>query len=387
MEDIILYGIGLEGEKFWVKYHEKYNILYCLDRKQQNSFHGIPVFGIEQKREELKNHKIVVTPVGTAYLEIKRQLEKCELKQFDNFISSKLIEKKLVTIYGNCHMYSLAEYLTNNCYFTKKYFPIYHYIGDEDIPSVEELKYCSIFITQDIRENNEFGMPSAQELCNLSEGQKITLPNLYGCNLFFPQCYNPNDGILNKHLEADAIHILDKDEAGRRKTEFMVNTLGRRDRFIDTQYCQGRSLDEIENGIENEMVFDKYKIIENFENEISKLKQRERYCDIQISDFIIKEFKNCQLFYDPAHPTERVIIEKGRRILKLMNIPIDETVPIRRSMGTMEVPIYGCVRQALGLKFPKDCFLRRNHSATLCGEPENLREYIDNYIKWVWKSC
>ncbi len=61
---IVLYGIGLEGEKFFWKWKNKYDIVYCLDKKKQNSFHGLSVYSLEEKKAELKEHMIIVTPGG-----------------------------------------------------------------------------------------------------------------------------------------------------------------------------------------------------------------------------------------------------------------------------------------------------------------------------------
>lgn len=382
---VVLYGVGLEAEKFWARMHYHYDIIYCLDRKQQKTFHGIPVYNVEDKKEELKKVQIIVTPVGLAYFEIKQKLENMGLQEFKNFISARLFGRKLVSIYGNCHMNSLKEYLINNVFFSEKYITIFHYIGEKNAPQKEELEYCSVFITQDIRKENEFGMPSANELCKfLKKGKSIVVPNLYGYNLFFPQCYFPEDGQVEKHFGIEALDIRQKDELTKQNIRVTVNSIGKRDWFIDKMFCEGASLSDIENAILYEDVFDEKNILNNFRDEIMKLKKREKKCDLKISDYIEDEYKRIQLFYEPFHPSEELIIEMGRRILKLLEIPIDETIQIKRSMDAMEMPIYGEVYKTLGLVFERRKFMRRNCSSTLGNKPETLREYIDNYIKWVW---
>ena len=102
-----------------------------------------------------------------------------------------------------------------------------------------------------------------------------------------------------------------------------------------------------------------------------------------ISDYIEKSYQQKQLFYEPFHPTEDVIAEKGRRVLKQLGISQDEEMPMSRSMGAMEMPVYGCVKEALGLQYEQK-ILRRACSATLNNRPESLEEYIENYLIWVW---
>ncbi len=313
-------------------------------------------------------------------------LENYGLCEFINFIDSELIGRKLVAVYGNCHMKLLSEYLMNNCFFSAKYVIRYHYIGEKDAPLKNELEKCSIFIAQDIRESNDFGMPSAEVLGKQCSdiAKNIIVPNLYGCNLFFPQCYFPKDGIEEKHLGAESFDIRDRDEISRQRIRVTVNSIGKRDSVIDEMIRNGASLTEIQHAILNRDVFDKKMIIENFNSELKKLKQRENFCNIKISDYIEKRYREEQLFYEPFHPCENIISEKGRRILKLINIPVDEAIPIRKEMSAMEMPIYECVRKTLGFRYKRNEYMRRYSNSTLGNKPETLEEYIENYVKWVW---
>ena len=53
-------------------------------------------------------------------------------------------------------------------------------------------------------------------------------------------------------------------------------------------------------------------------------------------------------------------------------------------LGADEIPIYGCVKKALGLKFEQRIY-KRNIGYALTNRPEDLEEYIANYIAWVWQ--
>lgn len=121
-----------------------------------------------------------------------------------------------------------------------------------------------------------------------------------------------------------------------------------------------------------------------FEEEMQKLIEREKYCDISISDYIADNFQSKQLFYEPNHPTNELIMEKGRRILKLLNIEIDESVPIARALDGSELFIYGCVKKALGMTFEQKYVRKTEYQMyTLRGRPMDLEEYVENYIKWA----
>ena len=54
METVILYGTGIEGEKFYQAYRKKYKILYCIDKMYNRPFHGLSIVDFENVAAELK---------------------------------------------------------------------------------------------------------------------------------------------------------------------------------------------------------------------------------------------------------------------------------------------------------------------------------------------
>lgn len=383
---IVLYGTGLEGEKFFSRLKNGDEVKYCIDRRKRNAgFHGRQVFRLEEKEQELKNYLIVVAAAVNAWQEIRTILIKKGLKEYSDFIHADAFGKKIAVIYGNCHMQGLCEYLQLNYFFKKEYFISFHYIGEYECPDSEELEACDVLISQDIQKDNGFHMPDAdalsRQLC--SGAKKIILPNLYGCNFFFPQCYISLDNQVHRHLEKDAIDSSEYEKIKAQRVKVAVESIGRRDCYIDECYQKGYSVEEIKNCILNNNVWNVEEIRRNFADQLQKLKKREKQCNIVISDYIEKSYQQKQLFYEPFHPTEDVIAEKGRRVLKQLGISQDEEMPMSRSMGAMEMPVYGCVKEALGLQYEQK-ILRRACSATLNNRPESLEEYIENYLIWVW---
>lgn len=53
---IAIYGVGLEGEKFYCRYKKVYEITFAIDKNCNRTFHGIPVYSIEQLESFLKNN-------------------------------------------------------------------------------------------------------------------------------------------------------------------------------------------------------------------------------------------------------------------------------------------------------------------------------------------
>lgn len=390
-EQIVLYGTGLEGEKFWCKYHKEYEIMYCIDKRERSSFHGKKVYSIDQCVDIIGKYYIVVTVGESVYIEIKKILEKQALVEYQDFVYMSAVRKNIAFIYGNCHMGALYRYLNLNYYFKKKYFLKFYSIVTDDAPSDLELAYCDLLITQDIREENSFGKPSAAYIIEKHVyGKNIIIPNLYGYNLYFPQIdfskeYTQKRRYIKRHYGLDAVDInsLDK-EAQINAKNFTSLMPGEFDSYIDQMYVSlGMSVDQIKSDIMNKQIWDDTDVRNQFDRELNRIKDREKVCDFRISDFIENNYQEYKLFYNTAHPTGQIVSAKGDYIFELLNIESDICGDFDSGLGADELPVYGCVKKALNLRFD-DHIIRHSYSWTLENRPENLEEYIRNYIIWVW---
>lgn len=225
MKKVILYGAGLAGEKFYWAYRKKYEIEYVLDRCCNRMFHNIPVYSFEEKKKDLYGHFVIAaTDKENIYYEISGILRSIGMIELRDFISVQMVEKKLVVMYGNCHMIILEKYLQKQPEFQRRYVIKRYYIAEMD---------------------------------------------------------------------------------------------------------------------EKERYYSKEQIVRNFKEQLGKLKQREVECSIKISDFIETNYKIQQLFFDPNHPCNVLICEKGKRILKLLNLKVKEDVIVDDALDEGELFIYG----------------------------------------------
>lgn len=181
----MLYGTGIEGEKFYSCISNQNEISYCIDKRNQRYFHNKYVYSLSEKIDDLKEKYTVIATTYQTYVDIRDVLFEKGLIEFSDFTHSELYEKsKLAIVYGNCHMEKLCEYLRLNYHFSKRYFIHYYYVGEGKVPSDIELKNCDLLLTQDVKENNNFKVPSAESLISRlnPNAVKIVIPNLYGCN-------------------------------------------------------------------------------------------------------------------------------------------------------------------------------------------------------------
>ena len=387
MEEVVLYGADVEGEKFYYRYKDRFKIKYVIDKNGNRSFHGAKVYSFEDKKDEIRD-ELVIIAVGTqeTYNEIAAIMENSGLQEFSNFRSADSIDKELAILYGNCHFSVLEQYLRSNPVFNKKYYMRFYYVAERNpYPKKAELDCCKLLISQDIREDNSLHIPGAEELCSGTGKDciKILVPNLLGCNLFFSQAQDlkiDNNAVL-KHMNDEA--ILNREIKAKEWSVTWIS--GWRDRNIENIYESGGGVNEIIDMIENGTMYSSQSVLKNFKDQIKKLQKREENCDIKISDYILANYTQRQLFYDPNHPTSDVIMEKGRRILRLLGMEINETnITIKRSkiIDGGELFIYGCVRKALGLQYKQQYIKNNQWEASLYNRPIDLKEYVESYILW-----
>lgn len=378
-QDIVIWGCGLEGEKFYWTWRHKVNILCAIDMRYQTlqQFHGIEVHS-PQDIKSLKQHYIVVC-VGDLGIwnEISNKLRANGLDEFEDYIRSDFYgDKKLAVLYGNCHMEAIEKYLKRNPQFSKNYRIRLYYVHNTDgecFPSETAMKNCDLFIAQDINEKNTKGLPNAFALKKMlrKESICIIIPNTYGMNLYFPQCEKGKFGhALKEHFKAFQI------SADEKKGKELWHKLDWMNEISDANidlHGKGECILDIN-------TYSSKDIVSNVEKEILKLEEREKLCDVIISDFIRRNYRYKKLFYEPYHPAGVLLKEKGRKILEIIGVA-ESASDLYIEMDSKELPIYASVSKALDLEFDNK-YIRKN-----TGVPMDVGEYVEHYIRWEIEPC
>jgi len=153
-----------------------------------------------------------------------------------------------------------------------------------------------------------------------------------------------------------------------------------KDIVIDKLISDGMSVEEIQNYIKHRLVFSKEEVVENFNYIIEKFKLREKNCDVKITDFILENYKNYQMFYDLYHASAKVISEMTRRILIELGIENTKLSEQEFEYSGGEMPIYKDIAKALNLKYWSEDGEIRKKSYRKYTDVMNLDEYIKEYI-------
>ena len=307
-------------------------------------------------------------------LKAKKTVKKLNLTEFKDYVLYKYYKKKIVVIYGNCHMGILSEML--NSYFPfKKEFVIYPFELICNITSKEYLdntvfEYCDVLIHQSIRENNRYGVEFAS--CNIIQKTKkgcqvIAVPNVY----HLPMCFFP------QFLEEKEFRI----HAG--------TTIFFRDRLIEDMIQGNKKIDEIIECYNSTSTYSEVEIEKKWRDFIRKIEKREKDWDIKISDYIIQNAGKVQLFYDPNHPTNEFIKHIVIELLKLLKINVDEDIISDidvHKLDSYEMPICASVCKFFGLDYNSEIYELRKTGIKLCSTYMDLRQYVIQYYCMVWES-
>ena len=190
----------------------------------------------------------------------------------------------------------------------------------------------------------------------------ITVPNLFGFGkAFFPQfCWNKRNKPLNADRNGMFPHA---------------------DIFIDKCVENSKNEDEIVQLIQEGEPFTEKEILDTFNESMKKLLERQSNWDISIYDFIQNNYQKQQLFYDQGHPTNIVMAEITKQVLKKLNIHGEPYC--EQAMDAHEEFVYPCVSKALSLNWKQE-EIRKSTDAKKIEDIMDLKEYVKEYIWWCY---
>ena len=285
--------------------------------------------------------------------------------------------KEAVVIYGNCHTAIIAQMLETCREFNDKFY-IIPTKRIQEIKDPKELyedcySQCDVFIHQSIRLNNRYGEEYASEniIARLKPGCRvISIPNVYHLPLcFFPQ-------------------YSDAQELRRGGVTYFF-----RDSVIDSHLGRPFKLAElVKRDYEDPCFYDKESIVAAFDAFVDKVRRREKDWDIKVSDFILKNYRSHQLFYDPNHPTNFFLNYIASEILKILinyNVDDSHSLKIDNCLDSIEMPVCKAVVEALHLDWNNDVIRRSMPHTNILQFKMNLRNYIYQYFSSIWivKDC
>lgn len=345
---------------------------------------------------DLKQYYTVVATSVKTYWIIKKVLEKLGFEEFEHFEYFATFNKKIALVYGNCNAHGVATILSFSKIFNEIYgfYPVQPtfelYREGTTVASQysnKVLKKAALFLYQDIRLNNQYGAEfSSISLLNKvsCSCRKICIPNFVKLPEFlFPQ---------SQYIDAPMTLL----KCASQKDIFSPFTS--RDYFID-RYHESRKLCSLVNMICKDDVIDHNLIKDLFDLFIEKLSKRDENWDVKTKNFILKNYKNHQLFYDLRHPSRYLLTYVSEEVLKILHMQDccslleDSSIPVYRSffssggrfvdLDCEEVPIYNSVFKSLNLEFSRQLlhqsYVRNEPFHSLIGV-RTVEDYVRDYM-------
>ena len=368
MKRIIIYGCGKIGRNFILRQKNIQLISLAIDKRANNDSHTF--CGIRLIKPSEYIHKDGDFIIFTLDIKYKKEIDEFvfeyQLEENKDYIFSRYWDNQIAIVYGNCHMNIMMEYLKGNFEFQKYDCYLYRIDlmdSDQKQLMIEDIKHAKVVIMQDIRANNKFNCLDVDLVKTYinKDCKLVIVPNVYGLNLFYPQIDLSKDGIYDEERD-------------------FFTVIGRGDTFIEYSFRQGKPIEWVINMIQSEIPIFNH-VSEKFVSEINKLKRREIKCSITISDYILDNYRNIPLFYEPLHPTNHLIFEKCRRILKVLGIEAEkriENIGIDDGLDQQEAFIYESVKNELGLNY-KQSTIRNNGRNNLTKRGLNISQYVEQY--------
>lgn len=198
---------------------------------------------------------------------------------------------------GNCHNAGIITHLKKSIEFTETYeieqFTNWQLLKYKISPPIESIKKCDLFIFQPLAAI--YGCYSTYPDVPDSIGSfvkenciKISFPYTF-CSSLWPIIQSEKG--KNRWFGWEPIHKLKK---------------------------SGMSVKDITEHYKNGLIDWEYE--KRFSETISILKEKEKYTDVIISDFIINNLKKEPLFLIPQHPTSVVFLEIANQILEKLGM-------------------------------------------------------------------
>lgn len=362
----VLYGVGVEAEYFLYENQDVLqDIAFCIDRKDVSTFYGLEVYHLEDVDvlQLINTHYFIVAAWGSNFAEIKKDLCRYGLKEWEHFIWSRAFRRKVVVINANCHGVAVKNYLCQSVSFLNGYmiYPIPAVHLSEGVIDIDLLRHTDVYIHQDIRRENSISYQLADEYVQQylpKSVMDICIPNLVGMGTWMYPSLGGADKFLNPGKESIYVLYRDRvlDEAAKK-----CHTYEEIKKFwIDYKYEENR--------MENDFIIC-----------MNKLKEREKNWDIKIYDYIMGNYRTVPCFTDASHPSKYVMKVIGRQIARIMGLTDIDDDGYESNMGLM-VPIMNSVLEYFQLNFQVPCESRKAYFSKMT--ESEIDDYIKAYFWW-----
>jgi len=228
-----------------------------------------------------------------------------------------------IGLFGNCQAGAIAQVLAEHLIDDEVIsFKAIHTMNDKDkMDFLDNIKTLDILIHQPV--SDVYAPVSTSRIIDIiGEDNSLIFPVMYFSPYFMDITYL-------------------KDTKGNTDRNFISDY---HSRTILSAFHYGLNKNDIYNAFNSPSFFPKELIIKNCYDSLEILKNREKACDINISDFINKNYQSKNLFYTFNHPTGNLLFYTINSLLKKLErniLPIDLKVKHSKLLGGGTLEEYG----------------------------------------------
>jgi len=268
---------------------------------------------------------------STVITRISQRLKRLLFTSKADTQSNTPIIKKKYSVYGNCQANPLGNVLQTNAEFAESWefvpFPKPSFElrkGDwEDVEML--LSELDLFITQNVGESH--GIFSSSNLAShlKANAKVIRIPNAYFSG-YMPEVvyFRAGEPYVTKFCDYHDANFL---------AFFMEDPVNAVQKTVKAATNRSHYSEEF--------------VLDNAMTSISELKRREEECDVFVSDYIEKNWRNDILFYSINHPRTVVLSHMASQILKLLNQSTGDVHDDYEYLDYTRPPIYESVKGVL----------------------------------------
>lgn len=212
-----------------------------------------------------------------------------------------------IVIYSNCQGLMLKFFLEKILKNSKFYFlENYSMISNKSNIPIDILKKCNLVIYQPI--DKKYGVYSTDNNNFFKYLKNDTI------KIAFPYIFNNSLWDLKKYMVRDNQNI----NYHEKHCELIKYKINNEDVIVNLLNNRKLSLNELIDLYNLNKINFNYN--ERYQECIKILKEKEKICNINVSDYIENNIQNKRLFLTFNHPTSCVIIHCVNQILRLLNI-------------------------------------------------------------------
>lgn len=341
------FGCGNTAKKFYFDYGSELNICRMISNnpaEQTVRFHDKSEYKVERPVQKGKNSNFIII-CSNDYENIAEQLMLLGYIPFRDFVDYEMAsivlgEKKILLLYGFCHLRGMKDVLKETASLNKEYEAVFYpnYLFQNAYQQAKLyflIERCHVLI---------YGMAVSPENHQKNEAlisrldssvRKLCLPAVYFGG-YFPQ----------KHRAYNALNPYAVKCEHYDYTPFSYG-----DSWLNACLDKGMDIQDIMDTIDRGPVYKRDFVLRYMEGEWKRLKFQEKESDFRICEYIQTNFRKFRLFRNEAHMENVVIYQYVMQVLHLLGYT--ESVPevTEPLMKCSQHFIYPGVANALGLEW------------------------------------